>query len=97
MDWEKKCKELEKKILELEAENKSLKQEVEELLKRKMPGRKKHDSTWTKSYEDFVVMYNEGVPMETIAKKQKRSIRTIYRYKEQLLKNIEKDNISSEE
>lgn len=43
-------------IAELEAENRSLREELEYYKSRKPSGRKKHDATWTASYNDFELL-----------------------------------------
>ena len=43
-------------ISELEAENKALREELERYRSQKPAGRKKHDATWTASYNDFELL-----------------------------------------
>ncbi len=68
-------------ISELEAENKTLREEVEHYRSRKCAGRKKHDATWTASYNDFVVKYEAGMTIMEIVNQGEISRRTAYRYK----------------
>ena len=48
-------------ISKLEAENKALHEELEHYRSQKRAGRKKHDDTWTASYNDFVMKYESGM------------------------------------
>ncbi len=68
-------------ISELEAENKALREEVEHYRSRKCAGRKKHDATWTASYNDFVIKYESGMTIMEIVNQGGISRRTAYRYK----------------
>ena len=68
------------RIKELEEEVKALKKENEELKSRKLGGRKKHDETWTTSYNDFVVKYEGGMAIMEIVEQGDISRRTAYRY-----------------
>ena len=68
-------------ISELEAENKALRAELEQFRSRKPSGRKKHDETWTASYNDFVVKYEGGMSIMEIVNLGEISRRTAYRYK----------------
>lgn len=68
-------------ISELEAENKVLREELEHYKSRKPSGRKKHDETWTASYNDFVVKYEGGMSIMEIVDQGEISRRTAYRYK----------------
>ena len=80
----KKIKTLEaalKRIEELEAENAILKEEVESYRKRKTSGRQKHNAKWMEIYNDFVVCYEQGIPIVEIARRNGLSERSIYRYK----------------
>lgn len=70
-----------KYISELEAENKALREELEHYKSRKPSGRKKHDETWTASYNDFVVKYEGGMSIMEIVNQSEISRRTAYRYK----------------
>lgn len=70
-----------KYISELEAENKALREELEHFRSRKPSGRKKHDETWTASYNDFVVKYEGGMSIMEIVNQGEISRRTAYRYK----------------
>ena len=55
-------------ISQLESENKALREEVERYRAIKPAGRKKHDATWTASYNDFVVKYESGMSIMEIAR-----------------------------
>ena len=68
-------------ISELEAENKALREELEYYRAMKPAGRKKHDATWTASYNDFVVKYEDGMTIMEIVDQGDISRRTAYRYK----------------
>ena len=68
-------------ILQLESENKALREEVERYRSIKPAGRKKHDLTWTASYNDFVVKYESGMTIMEIVSASEISRRTAYRYK----------------
>ncbi len=68
-------------ISELEAENKELRAELEHFRSKKPSGRKKHDETWTASYNDFVVKYEGGMSIMEIVGQGDISRRTAYRYK----------------
>ena len=68
-------------ISELEAENKELRAELEHFRSKKPSGRKKHDETWTASYNDFAVKYEGGMSIMEIVNKSEISRRTAYRYK----------------
>ena len=68
-------------ILQLESENKALREEVERYRSIKPAGRKKHDETWTASYNDFVVKYESGMTIMEIVSAIEISRRTAYRYK----------------
>lgn len=70
-----------KRIEELENENAELKKELEYYKNRKMSGRQKHNAKWMAIYNDFVACYESGMTMVEIAKRNKVSERTIYRYK----------------
>ena len=70
-----------KYISELEAENKVLREELERYRSQKQVGRKKHDASWTASYNDFVVKYEEGMTIMEIVNQGDISRRTAYRYK----------------
>ena len=80
-----------KYIAKLEAENESLRNELQHFKSRKCSGRKKHDETWTSSYNDFVVKYEAGMSIMDIVAMGDVSRRTAYRYKayyDDLRKNI---------
>ena len=68
-------------IAELENENKILREELEHYRSRNRAGRKKHDETWTASYNDFVVKYESGMSIAEIVNQGEISRRTAYRYK----------------
>ena len=70
-----------KRISELEAENKALREELEHYRLLKPAGRKKHDETWQASYNDFVVKYEGGMSIMEIVNMGEISRRTAYRYK----------------
>ena len=56
-------------------------EELEYYKNRKMSGRQKHNAKWMAIYNDFVACYESGMTMVEIAKRNKVSERTIYRYK----------------
>ncbi len=68
-----RIKQLENEIVELTAENKRL-------LNRQHGGRKKHDETWTASYNDFIIKYENGIKLKDIVAEGNISRRTAYRY-----------------
>ena len=68
-------------ISQLESENKALREEVERYRSMKSAGRKKHDETWTASYNDFVVKYESGMTIMEIVSASEISRRTAYRHK----------------
>lgn len=68
-------------ISELEAENKALREELEQFRSRKPSGRKKHDDTWMASYNDFAIKYESGMSIMEIVNQGEISRRTAYRYK----------------
>lgn len=70
------------KIEELEHENQELRTIIKEYESRKYSGRKKHDENWMKSYNDFVMLYEEGKTIIEIVEVCDFSRRTAYRYKE---------------
>ena len=70
-----------KRIAELEEENSLLRIELEDLRSKKAAGRKKHDSAWTASYNDFAVKYEGGMTIMEIVSLGNISRRTAYRYK----------------
>ena len=70
-----------KRIEELEKENEELQEELEYYKNRKLSGRQKHNAKWMAIYNDFVACYESGMTMVEIAKRNKVSERTIYRYK----------------
>ena len=70
-----------KRIEKLKKENTALREELEYYKNRKMSGRQKHNAKWMAIYNDFVACYESGMTMVEIAKRNKVSERTIYRYK----------------
>ena len=70
-----------KRIAELEEENSLLRIELEDLRSKKAAGRKKHDSAWTASYNDFAAKYESGMTIMEIVDQSDISRRTAYRYK----------------
>ena len=68
-------------ISELEAENRALREELEQFHSRKRSGRKKHDETWMVSYNDFIVKFESGMSIMEIVNQGEISRRTAYRYK----------------
>ena len=76
---------LEEALLEIERLNKVIEyknEEIEALKKKKNAGRKKNNEQWQKSYNAFVVLYEQGLPMAEIVNQSECSRRTGYRYKE---------------
>ncbi len=76
---------LEEALLEIERLNKVIEyknEEIEALKKKKNAGRKKNNEQWQKSYNAFVELYEQGLPMVEIINKSDCSRRTCYRYKE---------------
>lgn len=68
-------------ISELEAENRALREELEQFRSRKRSGRKKHDEAWMASYNDFTVKFESGMSIMEIVNQGEISRRTAYRYK----------------
>lgn len=68
-------------ISELEAENRTLREELEQFRSRKRSGRKKHDEAWMASYNDFTVKFESGMSIMEIVNQGEISRRTAYRYK----------------
>ena len=68
-------------ISQLETENKALREEIEHYRNQGRAGRKKHDSAWTASYNDFVAKYESGMTIMEIVDQSDISRRTAYRYK----------------
>ena len=68
------------KIEELKKEIENLKKENEFLRNRKVGGRRKHDETWSSSYNDFVIKYESGKTIMDIVNEGQISRRTAYRY-----------------
>ena len=76
---------LEEALLEIERLNKVIEfknEEIEALKKKKNAGRKKNNEQWQKSYNAFVELYEQGLPMVEIISMSDCSRRTCYRYKE---------------
>ncbi len=69
------------RIAELEKENAELREELEYYKNRKLSGTQKHNAKWRAIYNDFVAGYEDGMTIVEIAKRNKVSERTIYRYK----------------
>ena len=85
---------LEEALLEIERLNKVIEyknEEIEALKKKKNSGRKKNNEQWQKSYNAFVELYEQGLPMVEIVNMSECSRRTCYRYKEYYdrLKNMD--------
>ena len=70
-----------KRIAELEEENAKLREELEFYKSKKYAGRQKHDERWMKSYNDFVIQYENGLTIMEIVEQGAISRRTAYRYK----------------
>lgn len=70
-----------KRIEKLEKENAKLKEELEYFKKKKASGRQKHNAKWMAIYNDFVMNYEQGVPLTVIAERNGISERSVYRYK----------------
>ena len=71
----RRIKELEKEVVELQAEN-------EKLRNRNFGGRKKHDEAWMSAYNDFILKYESGMTLMEIVAEGDVSRRTAYRYLE---------------
>lgn len=69
------------RIQQLEKENADLREELEYFKKRKASGRQKHNAKWMSIYNDFVICYENGMPLIEIAERNNISKRTVYRYK----------------
>ena len=69
-----------KRITELEEEVASLQAENKQLKERNLGGRRKHDKTWTASYNDFITKYEGGMSLMEIVNEGQISRRTAYRY-----------------
>ena len=70
-----------KRISELEEENEKLREELAFYKSKKFAGRQKHDEHWMKSYNDFVIQYENGLTIMEIVDRGDISRRTAYRYK----------------
>lgn len=70
-----------KRISELEEENEKLREELAFYKSKKFAGRQKHDEHWMKSYNDFVIQYENGLTIMEIVNQGAISRRTAYRYK----------------
>ncbi len=64
-----------------EKENTKLKDELEFYKSKKFAGRQKHDEHWMKSYNDFVIQYENGLTIMEIVDQGAISRRTAYSYK----------------
>jgi len=69
------------RIAELEAENKTLREELERYKSITPAGRKVHDETWMASYNEFAKKYEAGMSIMEIVDMSGISRRTAYRYK----------------
>ena len=69
----KRIKELEKEVVELKAENETLRN-------RNFGVRKKHDEAWMSAYNDFIFKYENGMTLSEIVAEGDVSRRTAYRY-----------------
>lgn len=69
------------RIQELEEENATLRDRLTQYENRDRSGRKKHDAKWQASYNEWVVLYEQGMPIMEIVEKTDFSRRTCYRYK----------------
>jgi helix-turn-helix domain of resolvase len=70
-----------KRIVNLEEENKKLREELEYFKGRRTSGRQKHNEKWMGIYKNFVICYEGGMRIQEIAEKIGVSKRTMYRYK----------------
>lgn len=55
--------------------------EIEKLKQKKNAGRKPFNEKWQKSYNAFVILYEQGLSMAEIIEQSACSRRTCYRYK----------------
>lgn len=69
------------RIAELESENKTLREELEQYKNITPAGRKVHDEKWMVSYNDFARKYEAGMSIMEIVDRSDISRRTAYRYK----------------
>ena len=69
------------RIAELEAENKTLREELERYKNVTPAGRKVHDEIWMASYNEFAKKYESGMSIMEIVGMSEISRRTAYRYK----------------
>lgn len=69
------------RIAELEEENARLRTRLAEFDGKKPAGRKTHGDTWTESYRNFVLKYEDGMSIAAIIETGDISRRTAYRYK----------------
>ena len=92
MNLEEALKEIERLKEVIQAKD----EELEILRKKKNAGRPPRGASWQKTYNEFVKLYEKGLPMVEIVAKSSSSRRTCYRYKayyESLKKEQqEKDN-----
>jgi len=66
------------RIAELEAENKTLREELERYKNITPAGRKVHDEIWMASYNEFAKKYKAGMSIMEIVDKSEISRRTAY-------------------
>ena len=91
-----RIEELERENEELRIQNKVLSKELEVYRAKNVGGRKKHDATWTESYNDFAIKYGEGMTIMEIVDESNISRRTAYRYKafyDEVMRLKEKNNV----
>ena len=90
---------LEEALKEIERLNQIIKEkdeELEVLRKKKNAGRKPNNAQWQASYNAFVELYEQGLPMVEIVERSECSRRTCYRYKsyyDNLMKMKNKQNL----
>ena len=77
MTLEEALKEIERLNYIIEDQQK----EIEKLRLKKNAGRKPNNEKWQKSYNAFVELYEQGIPMAKIVAQSECSRRTCYRYK----------------
>ena len=71
-------------LKEIERVNEVIKKQEEELeilRKKKNAGRPPRGASWQKTYNEFVKLYEQGLPMVDIVEQCSTSRRTCYRYK----------------
>ena len=74
------------RIAELEAENRTLHEELERYKNITPAGRKVHDEIWMASYNEFAKKYEAGMSIMEIVNMGEISRRTAYRYKAYMMK-----------